>query len=114
MTRVKRGPNKLKRRKNTLAQTKGYRFGRSTKEANAREAIRKAGQSAFRDRRSKKRDFKQLWHVQINAATRAEGVSFSKFLGNLRKTGATINKKMIADIAERYPEVFKVILAAAK
>lgn len=114
MTRVKRGTSKLKRRKNTLAQTKGYRFGRSTKEANAREAIRKAGQHAFRDRRAKKRDFKQLWHVQINAAARTEGTTLSRLLGDLRKKGVSINKKMLAELAERHPDTFKAVVAAAK
>ena len=114
MTRVKRGTIKLKRRKNTLAQTKGYRFGRSTKEAVAREAIRKAGQNAFRDRRAKKRSFKQLWHVKINAAVRPEGVSFSKFWGNLKKANVQLNKKMLAELAEFHPEIFKKVVAIAK
>ncbi len=114
MTRVKRGTIKLKRRKNKLAQTKGYRFGRSTKEAQANEAIHKAGAHAFRHRRDKKRDFKQLWHVKINAAVRPEGVSFSKFWGNLKKAGVTLNKKMLAELAEFHPEIFEKVVAVAK
>jgi large subunit ribosomal protein L20 len=114
MTRVKRGPSKLKRRKNRLAQTKGYRFGRSTKEAQAVEAIHKAGAHAFRHRRDKKRDFKQLWHVKINAAVRPEGLSFSKFWGSLKKAGVTLNKKMLAELAEFHPEAFKKVVAMAK
>lgn len=114
MTRVKRGTIKLKRRKNKLAQTKGYRFGRSTKEAQANEAIHKAGAHAFRHRRDKKRDFKQLWHVKINAAVRPEGISFSKFWGNLKKAKVGLNKKMLAELAEFHPEAFKKVVAIAK
>ncbi len=114
MTRVKRGTIKLKRRKNKLAQTKGYRFGRSTKEAQANEAIHKAGAHAFRHRRDKKRDFKQLWHIKINAAARQEGISFSKFWGNLKKAKVAINKKMLAELAEFHPEIFKKVVAVAK
>lgn len=114
MTRVKRGTIKLKRRKNKLAMTKGYRFGRSTKEAQATEAIHKAGAHAFRHRRDKKRDWKQLWHIKINAAVRAEGLSFSKFWGSIKKAGVTMNKKMLAELAEFHPETFKKVVAVIK
>lgn len=114
MTRVKRGTHTLKRRKNRLAQTKGYRFGRSTKTAQAIEAIHKAGAHAFAHRRAKKRDFKQLWHIKINAAAREEGISFSKFWGNLKKVKVELNKKMLAELAEFHPEIFKKVAALAK
>ena len=85
MTRVKRGTTALKRRRNVLKQTKGYRHARSGKERAAREAIVHAGAHAFAHRRDKKSDFRRLWQVKINAAIRPMGLSYSKFMGALKK-----------------------------
>ena len=92
MTRVKRGVLKTKTRRNLLKQVKGYRFGRSTKEAAATEAMMHAGASAFAHRRDKKGDMRRLWNVKINAALRPEGLSYSKFIGILKKK--TINLRV--------------------
>jgi large subunit ribosomal protein L20 len=98
----------MKRRRNVLKQVKGYRFGRSTKEAAAKEAIAHAGTHAFRDRRVKKRTARGLWNVRINAAVRDNGItSYSVFMGALKKKGSTLNRKMLADLAKDHPEVFK-------
>ena len=106
MARVKRGTLKNKRRKNILAQTKGYRFDRSTKERVAHEAIRHAGAHAFRHRRAKKRDFRKLWTLRINAAIREHGMSYSKFIGALKKANNALDRKSLADLAMNHPEVF--------
>lgn len=107
MSRVKRGTTKLKRRRNVLAQTKGYRFGRSTKERTAKEAIAHAGRNAFRDRKTKKRLARGLWTIRINAAARATaGVSYSKFIDSLKKSSIMLNRKSLAALAKDYPEAF--------
>ena len=110
MTRVKRGVTKLKRRKNTLAQTKGYRNGRSTKEAAAKDAIRHAGAYAFAHRRDKKGDKRSLFQTKINAGVRSFDMSYSKFMGAFKKKGHTVDRKILADIAENYPETFERIV----
>ncbi len=113
MTRVKGGVNALKTRRNVLKMVKGYRFGRSTKEKMANEAIAHAGNSAFAHRRDKKGDFRRLWNVQINAALGAE-LSYSKFINALKKKGIVIDRKILADLAENVPESFARIVANVK
>ena len=106
MARVKRGTMKNKRRKNLLAQTKGYRFDRSTKERVAHEAIRKAGQHAFRDRKTKKRIARNVWALRINAAIRPLGMTYSTFLGALRKKSIELDRKSLAGLAKDHPDTF--------
>jgi len=109
MTRVKRGTIANKRRKNILSQVKGYRFGRSTKERMAKDAIAHAGTYAFAHRRDKKNDKRKLWEVRINAAVRELGMSYSKFIGALKKASIEIDRKILADLAENKPATFKKI-----
>lgn len=109
MTRVKRGTIANKRRKNILSQVKGYRFGRSTKERMAKDAIAHAGTYAFAHRRDKKNDKRKLWEVRINAAVRELGMSYSKFIGALKKSSIEIDRKILADLAENKPATFKKI-----
>lgn len=97
---------KNKRRRNILSQVKGYRFGRSTKERVAKEAIRHAGVYAFRHRRAKKREFRNLWTLRINAAARPLGFSYSKLIGALKKSAITLDRKSLAALAKDYPETF--------
>ncbi len=118
MTRVKKAVNALKTRKNVLRKVKGYRFGRSTKERMAQEAIFHAGSYAFAHRRDKKNDFRKLWNVKINAAlssiklgTSGDTLSYSKFIGALKKKNIAIDRKILAEFAENSPETFKKILA---
>lgn len=113
MTRVKRGTIGLKRRKNVLKQTKGYRFGRSTKERQAHEAIVHAGAYAFAHRRDKKADARMLWQVQINAAVRELGGTYSKFAGALKKANIEVDRKILATLAQKNPESFKRIYEKA-
>lgn len=114
MVRVKRGVTKVKRRKNVLAQTKGYRFDRSTKERVAKEAIHHAGAHAFRHRRSKKREYRNLWTLRINAAVRPLGFSYSKFINALKKANITLDRKVLAGLAKDFPETFERITKQLK
>ena len=114
MTRVKRGVLKTKTRRNLLKQVKGYRFGRSTKEANATEAMMHAGAYAFAHRRDKKGVNRRLWNVKINAALRPEGFSYSKFIGILKKKNIEIDRKILADLAENNPTTFQRITVQVK
>lgn len=110
MTRVKRGIISLKRRRNILKQVKGYRFGRKSKERLAKEAILHAGTHAFHDRRKKKRVFRKLWQIKINAASRAHGISYSKFIDKLKKANINLDRKILAELAENKPEIFSKIV----
>ena len=110
MTRVKKGVNALKTRRNVLKQVKGYQFGRSTKERQAREALVHAGTYAFAHRRDKKGDFRRLWNVRLNSALRENGLTYSKFIGILKKKNILLNRKMLSEISAERPEVFKKIL----
>ena len=114
MARVKRGTTKNKRSKNILAQTKGYRFGRKSKERVAKEAIVHAGTHAFRHRRTKKREFRQLFTLRINAAAREAGFSYSKLMGAMKKAGITIDRKALSTLAKDHPEAFTRVLQQIK
>jgi large subunit ribosomal protein L20 len=114
MSRVKGGVNSLKRRSNVLKMVKGYRFGRSKKERMAKEAVFHAGKSAFAHRRDKKNDFRKLWNVRINAGLDNVGegtLSYSKFIGALKKQGVLINRKMLAELAAKSPETFARVVS---
>ncbi len=110
MTRVKKGVNALKTRRNVLRQVKGYRFGRSSKERQAYEAISHAGAYAFAHRRDKKGDKRRLWEVKINSGVRTHGMSYSKFIGALKKKEIAVDRKILADLAENVPASFERIV----
>ena len=114
MTRVKRGTTATKRRRNVLKRAKGYRFGRSTKEKLAKEALFHAGRNAFRDRRNKKRTFRQLWTLRLNAGLRENGETFSKFMGKLKKNESELNRKVLSEIAAKHPESLKRMVEKVK
>ena len=113
MTRVKRGASAHKKREKVLKQTKGFRWGRKSKEKAAKEALLHAGAHAYRGRKQKKRDKRQLWEVKINAASRTEGISYSKLISALKKREVILNRKSLAELAEREPEAFKKVVAEA-
>lgn len=113
MTRVKRGVTAHRKREKVLKQTKGFRWRRKTNERAAKEALLHAWSHAFRGRKQRKRDFRSLWQVKVNAAVRAQGSTYSKFIGDLKKQNITINRKMLADLAVNDPKVFSKILAEA-
>ncbi|MBI5140429.1 MAG: 50S ribosomal protein L20 [Candidatus Vogelbacteria bacterium] len=110
MSRVKKGVNALKKRKNILKQVKGFRFGRSTKVRMAKDAIRHAGRSAFAHRRKKKKDFRRLFEVRINAAARLNGISYSKLIGALKKANIGLNRKVLSEMAMNSPASFTRVL----
>jgi large subunit ribosomal protein L20 len=108
MSRVKGGIIAAKRRRNVLKMVKGYRFGRSKKERQAREAIVHAGKYAFAHRRDKKNDFRRLWTVRINAALGER--SYSTFIGGLKKQGIVVDRKILSQLAAEHPETFSRIV----
>src|SRR3989344_2007346 len=114
MVRVKRGVTKLKRRRNVLAQTKGYRFNRATKGRAEKEAIQHAGVHAFRHRRTKKREYRNLWTLRINAAVRPLGFSYSRFIDALKKANVTLDRKMLSTLAKDQPDVFARLVSSLK
>src|SRR3990167_9435950 len=114
MTRVKKGINALKTRKNVLRKVKGYRFGRSTKERQANEAIFHAGSYSFAHRKDKKGDFRRLWQVRMNALLKEMGLSHSRFIPLLKKNNIALDRKILSELAQHHPETFKKILESVK
>ena len=107
MSRVKRSVQARKKRRAALGRTKGYRGQAHSSYKRAKEALLKADSYAYRDRRNRKRDFRRLWIVRINAAARQEGMSYSQFMHGLREAGIELDRKVLADIAVRDPETFR-------
>lgn len=100
MPRVKRGKAHLKKRKRLLKRVKGYRGDRKTKIKLAKVAVLKAGVYAYRDRKNKKRECRRLWQIKINAACRQQDLSYSKFMGLIKKANIKLDRKILADLAE--------------
>src|ERR1700742_2492837 len=107
MTRVKRSVNARKKRRSTLKMTKGFRGDSSRHYRAAKEALLKADQYRYRDRRNRKRDFRRLWITRINAAARLNGLSYSQFMHGLQLAEIEVDRKVLADIAVRDPETFR-------
>ena len=114
MARVKRGVTSHAKHKKVLKAVKGQWGRRKNTIRVARQAMEKAMQYANRDRRNKKRDFKSLWIQRINAGVRAEGLTYSKFINGLNKSGIKIDRKILAEIAYDNPEAFKTIVKKAQ
>ena len=114
MARVKRGTTSHAKHKKVLKAVKGQWGRRKNTIRIARQAMEKAMQYAYRDRRNKKRDFKSLWVQRINAGVRAEGLTYSKFINGLNKSGIKIDRKILAEIAYDNPEAFKTIVKKAQ
>jgi len=114
MPRVKRGQNHLKKRKKILKQVKGYKWGRKKLIKLAKTAILKAGASAFRDRRNKKREFRSLWQIKIGAALRQSDLSYSRFIDLLNKKSIAVDRKNLADLAENNVKIFEKIVEEAR
>ena len=110
MPRVKRGVTARARHKKVLALAKGFRGRRGNVFRVAKEAVMKAGHYAYRDRRTKKRVFRQLWIARINAAARSNGLTYSQFATGIRKAGIDIDRKVLADIAYHDPAAFTGIV----
>ena len=114
MTRVKRGVTSHAKHKKVLKAVKGQWGRRKNTIRVARQAMEKAMQYAYRDRRAKKRDFRSLWIQRINAGVRAEGLTYSKFINGLNKSGIKLDRKVLAEIAYHNPEAFKTIVKKAQ
>jgi len=114
MVRVKRGVTKRRRHKKILEMAKGYQLGRSTLYRQANEAVLKALRYQYRDRRNRKRDFRRLWIIRINAAARQHGLRYSTFINGLKLAGIEVNRKMLADLAVHDAAAFAELAAAAK
>jgi len=107
MARVKRGKIAHKRRKHLLKYAKGFRWGRKSKYRLAKDALRHAWSYAYRDRRVKKREFRKLWQIKINAAVRDLELSYSRFINLLKKNNIELDRKVLAELAVNHPDVFK-------
>ncbi len=114
MARVKRGVTSKSKHKKVLKAVKGQWGRRKNTIRVARQAMEKAMQYAYRDRRVKKRDFRSLWIQRINAGVRAEGLTYSKFINGLSKSGIKLDRKILAEIAYDNPEAFKTIVKKAQ
>lgn len=114
MARVKRGVTTKAKHKNILEQAKGYYGRRKNTIRIARQAVEKAGQYAYRDRKVRKRDFRGLWIQRINAAVRMEGLTYSQFMHGVKLAGITIDRKIMADLAMNEAAAFSAIIAQAK
>ena len=114
MPRVKRGVTAHARHKKILKLAKGFRGRRKNVFRIAKQAVMKAGQYAYRDRRTRKRVFRQLWIARINAAARASGVTYSKFMAGLKKAQIEIDRKVLADMAVHDPAAFSSIVEKVK
>ena len=114
MPRVKRGTTAHKRREKTLKYVKGFRWGRKSKERAAKEALLHAWTHAFRGRKEKKRNYRALWNVKLNAALRQSGAKYSAFIAGLKRQGIKVDRKILADLAQNEPAVFKKIAEAVQ
>lgn len=113
MARIKRGTNNRKRHKKVLKQAKGYYGSKHTLFKTANQAVMKSLAYSYVGRKRRKRDFRKLWIARINAAARANGTSYSKLMGNLKKANIDINRKMLAEIAVSNPEEFTKLVEIA-
>lgn len=114
MVRVKKGVHALKKRRKVLKQAKGFRWGRKNKERLAREALLHAGPHAFSGRKLKKRNFRKLWQTKIGAAAKAGGISYSKFIFALAQKNIGLDRKVMAELAEKHPQIFAKVMETVK
>jgi len=114
MARVKRGVHAHKQRRTVLDRAKGFRGARSRRYRIANESVMHALRYSYRDRRARKGDFRKLWITRINAATRAEGLSYSRFVYGLRQAEVEVDRKVLADLAVRDPGTFRALVEVAK
>ena len=114
MARVKRGVHARKQRRTVLNRAKGFRGARSRRYRIANEAVLHAMRYQYRDRRARKGDFRKLWITRINAASRAEGLSYSRFINGLKRADVEVDRKVLADLAVRDPQAFAALVGVAK
>ena len=114
MPRVKRGTIANKKRAKVLKQTKGFRWSRKSKERAAKEALLHAQSRMFRGRKEKKRTYRTLWNVRVNASARDAGTTYSKLIADLKKKNVGLDRKILADLAKNEPAIFKKVVAFVK
>ena len=114
MPRVRRGTNRRDRRRKVLGRAKGYFLGKSKLYKFAKEAVDRAGKFAYVGRKRKKRDFRRLWIIRINAAARLHEISYSQFMAGLKHAGVALDRKSLADIAVKDPAAFGKLVESAK
>ena len=114
MVRIKKGVTAHKHRRHLLKQAKGFRWGRKNKFRAAKDALRHAWEYAYRDRKANKREKRALWQVQINAACREAGLNYSKFAFGLRKNKIELDRKILAQLSQDNPDIFKKITEKVK
>jgi large subunit ribosomal protein L20 len=114
MARVKRGVTSHAKHKKTFKAAKGYYGRRKNTIRIAKQAVEKANQYAYRDRKNRKRSFRALWIQRINAAARAEGLTYGRFINGLGKAGVEVDRKVLADLAVREPATFKALVDQAR
>ncbi len=114
MARVKGGVRAHKQREKVLRYTKGFRWGRKSKKKAAQEALVHAWDHAFHGRKERKRNFRALWQVKMSIASTADGISYSRLIGALKKAKIALNRKMLAHLAEHEPAAWKAVMAKVK
>lgn len=114
MVRIKRGTIANKRRKNILKLTKGFRWGRKSKYKLAKDAMKHAWKWSYRDRKTKKREFRRIWQVRINGSCRKLGITYSRLINGLKKNKIEIDRKILSQFAQENPEIFEKIVEEAK
>jgi len=114
MPRVTRGAATHRRRKKIMKAAKGYVGGRRKLLKTAKETVMRARNYAYRDRRVRKREFRNLWIARVNAASRANGITYGQFMAGLKKAGVTVNRKMLADMAVKEPDAFTELVTVAR
>jgi large subunit ribosomal protein L20 len=114
MARVKRGVHARKQRRTVLTRAKGFRGARSRRYRIANEAVLHAMRYQYRDRRTRKRNFRKLWITRINAASRADGLAYSRFINGLKRAEVEVDRKVLADLAVRDPAAFSELVSIAK
>jgi large subunit ribosomal protein L20 len=114
MPRVKRGSKRREKRKKILSLAKGYYLTKGKLYRSAKESVDRAGNFAYVGRKRKKRDFRRLWIIRINAAARQHDISYSQFIAGLKRAGVDLDRKSLADIAARDPQAFTALVQSAK
>lgn len=114
MTRVKRGVNARKKRAKILKYTKGFHWGRKSKERAAKEALLHGLSRSFRGRKEKKRNFRRLWQTQLGAASRLQNLPYNRLISGLKKQNIALNRKMLAELARKEPKIFAMLVEKVK
>lgn len=114
MSRVKRAVSARKHRKHLMKHAKGFKYGRKSKFKLAKDALRHAWTYAYRDRKVKKRSFRQLWQLQINALARQNGINYSRLIHGLKEKKIEIDRKILSELAKKHPEIFVKIVEEVK